>query len=498
MKPNYIIIQAGGKGTRLEHLTRNKPKALIPINNLPMIFYLFNKYPNKKFIIIGDYKRDVLKKYLRCFAKVKYNIVTADTTGTCAGINEALELLPDNESFMLVWSDLILSDSFEMPNIESKNYIGISTDFCCRWSYKNDEFIEEKSYENGVAGLFIFKDKKEIDDVPSSGEFVRYLRDKKSIFKRINLIGTREFGTLEEYNKLSTVKCRPFNSINIMDNKLIKEPLDEQGKKLAINEVEWYKYVMDRNFGNIPTIYNYDPLTMELIDGKNIYEYDDLPTDKKEEILTKIIDLLSRLHDLGETQTDYFSVYETYINKTFDRLDKVRDLIPFANQKTIVVNDRTCRNVFFFKDELEEKLRQIKCEKFNVIHGDCTFSNMMLNNDDKPLLIDPRGYFGETKIFGDVKYDWAKLYYSIVGNYDKFNLKQFDLLIDNNEVKLKIESSNWENCEKKFFDLINVDEYEIKLLHAVIWLSLTTYAWQDYDSICAAFYNGIYYLEEVL
>ena len=39
---------------------------------------------------------------------------------------------------------------------------------------------------------------------------------------------------------------------------------------------------------------------------------------------------------------------------------------------------------------------------------------------------------------------------------------------------------------------------QIKLLHAIIWLSLTTYAWQDYDSICGAFYNGLYYMEEAL
>ena len=63
MELNYIIVQAGGKGTRMENLTHNKPKALVPINNLPMIFHLFRKYPSKKFIIIGDYKFEVLKKY---------------------------------------------------------------------------------------------------------------------------------------------------------------------------------------------------------------------------------------------------------------------------------------------------------------------------------------------------------------------------------------------------------------------------------------------------
>ena len=66
------------------------------------------------------------------------------------------------------------------------------------------------------------------------------------------------------------------------------------------------------------------------------------------------------------------------------------------------------------------------------------------------------------------------------------------------EVRLSIKSNGWEDIEKDFFEMTGADEYEIKLLHAVIWLSLTTYAWQDYDSICGAFYNGLYYLEEVL
>lgn len=78
MKADYIVVQAGGKGTRMQHLTRNKPKALVPINNLPMIFHLFKKYPESKFIIIGDYKCDVLEKYLAAFAEVDYTVVNAN------------------------------------------------------------------------------------------------------------------------------------------------------------------------------------------------------------------------------------------------------------------------------------------------------------------------------------------------------------------------------------------------------------------------------------
>lgn len=57
MRFDYIIVQAGGKGTRLEHLTANKPKAIVPVENLPMLFHLFRKFPDKKFIIIADYKK---------------------------------------------------------------------------------------------------------------------------------------------------------------------------------------------------------------------------------------------------------------------------------------------------------------------------------------------------------------------------------------------------------------------------------------------------------
>ena len=117
----------------------------------------------------------------------------------------------------------------------------------------------------------------------------------------------------------------------------------------------------------------------------------------------------------------------------------------------------------------------------------------------KAILIDPRGYFGKTKLYGDVDYDWAKLYYSLKGEYDQFNRKKFTLDIRENDVEIAIKPNNWADMEEFFFDCLPVvDKNKIKLLHAIIWLSLTTYAWEDYDSICGAFYNGLIKLGEVL
>lgn len=503
MEINTIIVQAGGKGTRLQFLTRNKPKALVPINNLPMIFHLFRKFPDKKFIIISDYKKDVMKKYLEAFADVKYLIVDGKgKTGTCAGIQDSISLIPDDSPFMLIWSDLVLSDDFELPCNED-NYIGISKDFTCRWSYINGEFKEKPSSEYGVAGLFIFNNKEALSNAPESGELVRWFSESSMKFNPVPLYKTKEYGLLSEYNKITEKRtgsnCRPFNSLEVNGDLITKRGIDKQGKMLAVREVAWYKAAVDKGFDAIPDIFSFEPLVMKKVNGANIFEYN-FTVDEQKKVVEKLVNSLKNLHALGSVPADYFSIKEAYFNKTFDRLNKIRDMIPFADKEYIVINGKPCRNVFFHKDELEELICNYRCKHFEFIHGDNTFSNMMLNEKMEPLFIDPRGYFGFTELYGDPNYDWAKIYYSIVGNYDQFNLKNFSLEIKDNSVELEIQSNGWEKTESYFFELLgnDVNPNDIKLIHSIIWLSLTTYAWEDYDSICGAFYNGLLYLEDVL
>lgn len=520
---DYIIVQAGGRGTRLKHLTKNKPKALISVKNLPMLFHLFRKYPEKRFVIIADYHKEVLRKYLNSFANIKYQIVDViNGTGTASGVRQALDLIPEGEPFMLIWSDLILPENLKLPlsyeeknGIPLKDYIGISATFSCRWKYENGVFTEAHSAKQGVAGFFLFTEKKKIEDVPQSGELVRWMQEKKMHFCEFNLEGTEEYGLLEDYKKLDKERCRPFNRIIIDGPVIIKKPIDEQGRMLAAREYAWYEKAHSLDIDILPKIYSINPLCMEKICGKNIYEYN-LSFSEKRKILKKLVDSLHEVHQAGTVPTDSFSLKEAYFRKTMNRLSQIENLVPYARERFIRVNGRNCRNIYYYRDQLEKKIENLKCEKFCFIHGDCTFSNLMLREDGSPVLIDPRGYFGYTELYGDVRYDWAKLYYSIVGNYDRFNLKDFRLEIGGEEyipgssrgeeaghlpkgeVRLEIVSNGWEDMENEFFSLTDTDPDEIKLLHAIIWLSLTTYTWQDYDSVCGAFYNGLYYLEEIL
>ena len=296
------------------------------------------------------------------------------------------------------------------------------------------------------------------------------------------------------------MRCRPFNRIDIEGDRIFKYGIDDQGRKLAVREVAWYKKIQGMDFKNIPTIYGYEPLSMELIDGKNIYEYSYIPDDTKKIILREIISCLKDVHALGAVAADRQSFYDAYIAKTFDRLKKVRNLVPFADNPTVTINGKVCRNIFYHREEVERLVMQYMPKEFRLIHGDCTFSNMMLRHDTEPVLIDPRGYFGSTELYGDIAYDWVKLYYSLYSNYDQFNLKRFTLELDDNGVKLDIASNNWESMEDEFFRLLDgeVTRRQMKLLLAITWLSLTTYAWEDYDSICGAFYQGLLILEDAL
>ena len=497
MDVKYIVVQAGGKGTRMKQLTYNKPKALVPIDNLPMIFHLFRLFPRNKFLIIGDYKFEVLERYLEAFSNVDYELIDArGKKGTCAGLQKALAHIPENEGFMLIWSDLILSKDYKIPN-EKCNYIGISKEFTCRWKFENGELKEEKSREYGVAGHFIFENKSEILNVPEEGEFVKWLSGLNINFKIQNLYNTDEFGLIEDVENVGICKCRPFNKITFTDDYVIKEPIDEQGKELAVREIAWYEKTKSEHFKNIPIIYSTSPLKLERIKGKNIYEISPSFEEKKK-MLSQLVGCLKDIHSLDGCKADEESYYDAYIGKTFKRLEKVYELVPFAKDEYIKINDKLCKNVFFCREELEKSVMKYMPDEFRLIHGDCTFSNMMIREDNSPVMIDPRGYFGKTELYGDPAYDWVKLYYSLVGNYDQFNLKRFLLKIEKEHVELEIESNHWEDMEEEFFSLLRneISKKQIKILHAITYLSLTTYAWQDYDSICGAFYKGLLLLKE--
>jgi GTP:adenosylcobinamide-phosphate guanylyltransferase len=461
MRLDYIIIQAGGKGLRLGELTKNKPKGLVPVQNTPVIFHLFQQFPQQRFVIIGDYLFDVLERYLSAFAPVRQMTVRAGGKGTCGGIRQALELLPEGAPLMLVWSDLILSETVvdainAAARIPDQNYIGVSKDFSCRWSYEDGNFRETPSRAHGVAGLFLFRDKAQLAGVPEEGEFVRWLDGRGLTFSELSLAGAREIGTAEAYAETEHkgYRCRPFNTLSFEGARVVKTFRGAQGALLAKRERAWYREAAARGFARIPRIMGEDPLTMERVKGWNPFQRRCSEPDQRR-IIDRAVEALAALHRLGGAPADAFSVQEAYCTKTLKRLDAVRDLIPFAGDRAVTVNGKVCRNIFRHRRAFQDKVREtLRCEAFALIHGDCTFSNILVREgaDVDVVFLDPRGYFGFTELYGDPCYDWAKLYYSIYGDYDQFNNKNFRLDVHADRVELAIDSNGFRDRTEYFLE----------------------------------------------
>ena len=59
-------------------------------------------------------------------------------------------------------------------------------------------------------------------------------------------------------------------------------------------------------------------------------------------------------------KADYDDCYNNYIGKTFERLGKIKSLVPFAEDTFIKINGTYLKNIFQIKDEVEEKIKEIK------------------------------------------------------------------------------------------------------------------------------------------
>lgn len=312
----------------------------------------------------------------------------------------------------------------------------------------------------------------------------------------IDLTGCKDVGTLQAFQLLdnSKYRCRPYNKISIFEDSVVKEGLTPEAKLFVKREIEWYKKLHSFGFKNIPKLLSEEPMKMSKINGQNLF-LSVLAPDGKREVFKKLVKALKRLHSFEEREASSWDIYREYFQKTIERLRGVAHSIPFANEKKITINGLECINILQCQNTFREAVMQtLMSTVYTPIHGDCQLTNTLLDSNGDIFFIDPRGYFGSSQIFGDVRYDWAKVYFAIIGNFDQYNIKNISLSIENDgNVKFKIGSGGWEFLEDYFLSEIpngQGSRKEIELIHSVIWLSMASHAWEDFDSMCIAFYKG--------
>lgn len=132
-----VVINAGGRGTRLDPFTRVLPKPLIPVGNLPIIEHIMQEYQTyscNEFHIIVNYKRDLIKAYFADNER-NYNIKWYDEEkplGTGGGLSLLREKFSD--TFFFVNCDALLTANYESMVKFHKENRNVITMVC---AYKN-------------------------------------------------------------------------------------------------------------------------------------------------------------------------------------------------------------------------------------------------------------------------------------------------------------------------------------------------------------------------
>ena len=494
-----VIVQAGGRGSRLRHHTWNKPKCLVSVKGKPLLYHLFDRFPEAIFHVIGDYAFDQLEKYIDVnVPTVNFKLYKTDQKGTLAGIADALKEISEDSQILITWSDLIIGELPTLPNITDPVVVTTNA-FTCRWTQGADGKLVEQPGPNGIPGIFYAEAKKYFPEPPVSGEFVKWFSLNVPKFKTVvcnDLEELGDFSSIETQNDRAGFS-RFFNEVVIGEDTVTKKAIDLDYAHLIEKEQSWYKSVSDLGFRRIPKIISVNPYRMERIHGNHAYQMLDLTEREKRAVLADYLESLTHLHSLGTQSSIEEDVKETYITKTINRVHSVSNIIPNFNQKSFTINGVKCKNVFSDLSIFDKIFESLNPKYFTPIHGDPTFSNSLIDKNLRTWFIDPRGYFSKPGIWGDPMYDFAKVYYSAIGGYDTFNRKKFKLHVDSETAEILMEESKFLVTGKEVFaEFFGKDLAKIEILHGLIWLSLSGYAKDDIDSVISSFYLGLYWLEQ--
>lgn len=295
------------------------------------------------------------------------------------------------------------------------------------------------------------------------------------------------------YDSRLAVKAREFNHIEIDKARGILRKTSEDKEKF-INEIYWYlklpadvEYVRPRIF-SYSTNYNSPYVSMEYYAYHTLHElflYGDLNCHQWENIFHCIRFMCD---DFGKYKVEgkgiRQSLEDMYLTKTLQRLDMLKEDKRFAPffENDIQVNgtrfrplDRLAKSLL---DEIPKRLYDV--DHFTIIHGDLCFANIMVDNNFSFIkVIDPRGRFGNYDIYGDFRYELAKLFHSMDGKYDFIIKDLFDFTYDLKKTRIDFqiqERMRGYDLYEVFMDVFRMEIgnnlKEIELIEALLFLSM--------------------------
>ena len=252
------------------------------------------------------------------------------------------------------------------------------------------------------------------------------------------------------------IEPRKFHNIEVKNVSVIKK----SGTPESLSgEIYYYKNIPCEIKDLFPVFFNsnenesHSSFEIEKIEGITVSQ---LFTDEllRENTLIHILKSINRIHNSKNTRdssgTDKVNIYANYSNKLRCRYESNRDIYDEYYGSEMYFNEIIQFLDDYEKDDMGERA---------IIHGDTVFTNILINKYDKIKFIDMRGKLDTLSILGDIHYDWAKVYQSLVG-YDAILLEKDSTICNKYIERMIISFKDW-----------YISKYSVKRFN---WLKIIT------------------------
>lgn len=320
-----------------------------------------------------------------------------------------------------------------------------------------------------------------------------------------------DFGHVNTYfhSRANITTQRAFNTLNIHNGVVLKKGTPHNKIRA---EAYWYCNIPSSLRKYIPVLIDHGtnqedeafyileylpcmPLNELYVHGKNLeFEWIRIFKYLKEYFCTTTSIQMSD----SEKVTVDAEIEQLYVEKSRQRFYDYLDSIKKDHHERIIYNHQELPPLdSIIEDCISKTLK--KQVLYGVYHGDLCFSNILFDSRASRIkVIDPRGmgYDEQLNIYGDVKYDLAKLTHSVVGLYD-FIISGYYRIEEQPNHSMEIVFDIDERIENvqdyfiKNFRINNVSVFDVMPLVVLLFMSMLPLHCERPDRQKAMFYNAL-------
>lgn len=354
------------------------------------------------------------------------------------------------------YQKLPIGDDIVSTSVAKDSYNwAVLTDDSVRW-LKSDQELTGDSHRI-IDGYFKFSNPRELIKriTQCEWDFIEGLNlyHQSLGLTSVESMGWLDFGHVNTYyrSKAKFTTQRSFNELKITPYWIEKSSL--KNEKIAA-EANWFAQLPFALRGHIPQYLgciesdskiSYRLEYLHLTALNELYVFSKLPSHIWSQILISCLEFLTACYE-HKAPTGYNdnSLDALFNQKTNQRLEE------YCKVRHICLKQEWCFNGIqglTIEQVLKDSIKYIPNgeEQSSILHGDFCFSNILYDfRAGKIKTIDPRGLtsHGEKSLYGDIRYDIAKLSHSILGLYDLIIAGYFQVEVKNNVICFEISEEN--------------------------------------------------------